>query len=94
MHNSEHVLENEAHKLLWNLKIQVDHLLSARWSYLVKVNKEKRKKKEKGTHRMVDFTVLADHILKLKESEKRDKYLNLARNLKTEYESDSDTNCN
>ena len=31
---------------------------------------------------MVDFAVPADHRIKLKESEKRDKYLNLARELK------------
>ena len=32
---------------------------------------------------MVNFAVPADHRLKLKESEKRDKYLDLARELKT-----------
>ena len=31
---------------------------------------------------MVDFAVLADHRIKLKECEKKDKYLNLARELK------------
>ena len=30
----------------------------------------------------MDFTVLADHRIKLKEGEKRDKYLDLARDLK------------
>ena len=30
----------------------------------------------------VDFAVLADHRVKLKECEKRNKYLNLARELK------------
>ncbi len=30
----------------------------------------------------MDFAVLADHRIKLKESEKKDKYLNLARELK------------
>ena len=30
----------------------------------------------------MDFAVLADHRVKLKESEKRDKYLDLARELK------------
>ena len=32
--------------------------------------------------RIVDFAVPADHRVKLKESEKRDKYLDLARELK------------
>ena len=31
---------------------------------------------------MVDFAVPADHRIKLKECEKKDKYLNLARELK------------
>ena len=31
---------------------------------------------------IVDFAVLADHRIKLKECEKKDKYLNLARELK------------
>ena len=41
------------------------------------------------------FALLADHSVKIKEIEKRDKYLDLARELKKtiEYESDSDTNC-
>ena len=45
---------------------------------------------------MVDFAVLADHRVKLKESEKKNRYLNLARELKktVEYESDVYTNSN
>ena len=45
---------------------------------------------------MVDFAVPADHRVKIKESKKRDKYLNLARELKkaAERESGGDTNCN
>ena len=43
----------------------------------------------------MDFAVLADHRVKLKESEKRDKYLDFARELKhAEHEGDGDTNCN
>ena len=30
MHNTEFVLENETHKLLWNFEIQTDHVISAR----------------------------------------------------------------
>ena len=42
------------------------------------------------------WTVSADHRMKLKESKKKDKYLDLARELKktVEHESDSYTNCN
>ena len=44
----------------------------------------------------MDFAVPADHRVKLKESKKRNKYLNLARELKKpmEHESGSDTICN
>ena len=43
----------------------------------------------------MDFAVPADHGVKLKESEKREKYLDLTRELKKtmEHKSDGDTNC-
>ena len=55
-----------------------------------------KKRKKKRTCWIVDFAVLADHRVKVKGSEKRDKYLDLARELKKtmEHESDSGTNCN
>ena len=56
----------------------MDHLISARRPDLVWVNKKKR------TCQIVDFAVSADHRVKLKESEKRDKYIDLARELKKE----------
>ena len=48
------------------------------------------------TRRIVDFAVLADHRVTLKENEKKDKYQDLAEELKKtmEYESDGNTNCN
>ena len=44
----------------------------------------------------MEFAVPADHRVKLKEKEKKDKYLDLARELKktVKHESDGDTNCN
>ena len=44
----------------------------------------------------MDFAIPADHRVKLKESEKRDKYVDLARELKKtmEHESDGDTYSN
>ena len=44
----------------------------------------------------MDFVIPADHRVKVKESENRDKYLDLARKLKKtmEHESDGDTNSN
>ena len=38
--------------------------------------------KKKRTCKIVDFAVPADHRINLKECEKKDKYLNLARELK------------
>ena len=87
MHNPETALEKETHKILWDFVIQVDHLISARRLDHVIVSKKKVKREP---------TELADHRVKLIESEKRDKYLNLARELKKimERESDGDINCN
>ena len=44
----------------------------------------------------MDFAVPADYRAKLKESEKKDKYLDRVRELKKtmEHENDNDTNCN
>ena len=63
-----------------------------------KKKKEKeKKKKKKRTCRTVDLTIPADLSVKSKESEKRDKYQDLARELKKKtmkQEGDGDTNCN
>ena len=77
IHNPESVQENDTYKILWDFDIQTDHLISARWQDLIIVINKKR-----GTCRIVDFAVPADHKVKLKESEKKDKYLDLARELK------------
>ena len=45
-------------------------------------NNQQKKKKKKKKKRTVDFAVQADYREKLKESEKMDKYLDLARKLK------------
>ena len=51
---------------------------------------------QKRTCWIVDFAVPAQHWVKLKENWKRDKYLNLARELKKmiRHEGDGDTSCN
>ena len=78
MHNPAPVLENDSHKLLWDFNIQTDHLIPARRSDLIIINKKKKKR----TCKIVDFAVPADHRIKQKECEKKDKYLDLARELK------------
>ena len=79
MNNPESVRENETHKLLWDLEIQTDHLISTRRPDLVIVSK---KKKRKRISRILDFAVPANHRTKIKESEKRDKYQDLVKRLK------------
>ena len=41
-----------------------------------------QQQKKKGIYNIVDFAVSADHRIKLKECEKKDKYRDLARELK------------
>ena len=62
--------ENKTLKLLSDFKIKRDRLISA--------SQQKRKR----TRRTVDLAGPADHRVKIKENEKRDKYLDLARELK------------
>ena len=45
-------------------------------------NQQKKKKKKKRICKIVDFAVPADHKIKSKECEKKDKYLDLFRELK------------
>ena len=78
MHNPAPVLENDSHKLLWDFNIQTDHLIPARRQDLIIINKKKKKR----TCKIVDFAVSADHTIKQKECEKKDKYLDLVRELK------------
>ena len=86
MHNLAPVIENDTHKLLWDFNIQTDHQISARRPDLKIIKK---------ICEIVNFAVPADHRIKLKECEKRDKYLDLTRELKKsmEHEDDNYTNC-
>ena len=54
----------------------MDHLIPSRRLDLVLINMKKR------TCHLVDFAISANHREKIKESEKIDKYLDLARKLK------------
>ena len=91
MHKPAPVLENDTHKLLWDFDIHTDHLISDRRPDLKIINKIK-----KGTCKIVDFAVPADHRIKVKEYEKKDKYLDLDRKLKktVKHAGDNYTNCN
>ena len=76
MHNPGPVLENGTHIVLWDFNIQTDHLIPARRPDHIIINKRKR------ICKTVDFAVPADNRINLKESEKKDKYLHLAGELK------------
>ena len=47
-----------------------------------KQQQQQQQQQQQRTWQIVDFAVLADHRVKLKESEKKDKYLDLAKELK------------
>ena len=73
MHNPAPVFENNTNKLLWDFDIHMDHLISVRRPDLIIINKKKR------TCKIIEFAVPADDRIKLKECEKKDKYLDLGR---------------
>ena len=75
MHNPAAVLENNTHKLQWDFDIHTDHWISARRPDLIIIDQKKKFK-------IVDFAVPVDHRIKLKECEKKDKYIDLASELK------------
>ncbi len=57
-----------------------NHQVTLMWKNSKGVNNNNNNKKK--ICKIVDFAVPAEHRIKLKECEKRDKYLNLARELK------------
>ena len=68
MHKPASVQENKKHKSFWDFAIQTDHLILARRPDLIIINK-------KRTSRDVNLALPIDYWVKLKESEKKDKYL-------------------
>ena len=93
MHNPVSIRENDTHKHLWDFGMQTDHLTSARWRVLIVINNNNKKR----TCKIVGFVVPTDHRIKMKESEKKDKFLDFAQELKKkkktmEHEGDDYTN--
>ena len=74
-HKPETVLENEMHKILWDFEVQADHLISVR-----RPNSNDSQKKR--TCHIVNFAILMDHWVKIKENKKRDKYSDPVRELR------------
>ena len=73
MHKPESVLENKMHIIIRGFEIQTDHLIPARRSDLLIINNKKKKR----VNQMEDLSVPVDYRVKIKENEKRDKYLDL-----------------
>ena len=73
MHNPASVLENDTHKLLWDFNIQTDHLIPARRPDLIIINRKRAFEK---------LSTLLSRRINLKECEKKNKYLDLVRELK------------
>ena len=74
MHKPEFVQKDEAHKILSDFEMQTDHVIPARRPDLVMDNKKENQLKS-GL-----FPI--NHRVKIKENEKIDKCLDLARGLK------------
>ena len=74
MRSTTSVLENDSHKLLWDFDIQTDHLIMARRPDLIIISKKRELAKL--------WTLLSGGDHRVKESEKKDKYLDLASELK------------
>ena len=75
MHKPESLLENQSHKILWDFKIQTDHLILTSWPDWVIIYKKMR------TCWIVDLPSWQTTEWKSKKM-KWDKYLDLARQLK------------
>ena len=84
MHNPVFVLENETHKLLWDFEIQTDYLISVRRPDLIIINKkeEKKEKEKKENLQYCGLCCPSGAQSKIEKSEKKEKYLDLARELK------------
>ena len=81
MHYPTSLPEYDTHKLLWDTNGSPNLSQKTR-PYNNQQKKKKTKKKTWRTCKIVDIAVPAEHRIKLKECEKKDKYLDLARELK------------
>ena len=73
---------------------QTNRPISARIPDLIVINNNNYKKKKKKTCKIIYFAVPVNHRIKLKEIEKKDKFLDIGRGMKTnmEHEGDDYTN--
>ena len=83
MHNPAAVQKNETQNLIWDFDIKTHHQTSGRRPELIVIINKKKKKKR--TNKIVEFAVQAHLRIRLKESDKKDKYFELGRELKKIY---------
>ena len=74
-HEPRSILENEDYNILYDFSIQTDHVIEARRTDLVVVDKKER------TCKIIDFAVPGDSRIKEKEKDKIEKYQDLGREL-------------
>ena len=79
--------------MIWALWLQETKIKASK-DKKKKITINNNKKKNNWSCKIVDFAVSADHWIKLKESEKKDKYLDLAKELKKTMEHESDVYIN
>ena len=88
MHNPVSVIESDTHKLRWDFGIQTDNLISARKPDLIEINNNQKKKKKNLQNCGLFCCSWPQN--KTEKSEKKDKYLDLARELKKTMELEGD----
>ena len=76
LHNPASVLENETYKLLWNFDIQTNHQISARRPDLIIINNNKK------DENLQNCGLCCPGWLQSKIERKKEKYLNLVKELK------------
>ena len=74
MRKPESIPENELHKILWDFQIQTNHLIPARRPDQMIIKKTKNKNKQTSKQTKRELAVQVDHRVKIKESDKRDKW--------------------
>ena len=85
MHKPKSVLDKEKHKSLWNFKLQTYHPEFARKRDPVIISKILLGFFFQRTYRIVDFAIPVNHRVKIKENEKRNKYFDLPRQLRKQW---------
>ena len=88
----ESILENETHKILWDFEIQTDYLNLARRLDLLAIKKKHKTKQNKTKNKPYNGLWHPSGRLLSENQRKRDKYLDLAKELR-KLKGNGNTNC-